>query len=318
MKDISVKQFFDENKKKFHLRILAGGDNLQGKKIIVSDINRPGLALAGFYDYFPFERIQVFGKTEFTYIKKVGNEKANKLMEEIFKRNICCAIISRDLRPPQNFIKIAAKYKTPVFSSSLFTTKLISQAMIYLEKRLAQKISLHGTFMDVYGMGVLIMGKSGIGKSEISLELIKRGHRLIADDLVEVTRLSDEQLEGRGVNIVQHHMEIRGIGIIDIKNLFGIGAILDSQQVEMVLQLEEWEKNKDYERLGMVDLHENILGVDLPKILLPVMPGRNLSVIIEVAAMNQRLKSSGYNTAKELNKKILKWMKEGKKDVSNQ
>jgi HPr kinase/phosphorylase len=318
MKDISVKEFYYDNKKRFHLKILAGESYLDGKKIIVSDINRPGLALAGFFDYFPFERIQVFGKTEFTYIKKVGPEKANKVMEEIFKRNICCALISRDLKPPQNFLKLAGKYKTPVFSSSIFTTKLISQAMIYLEKKLAPKVAIHGTFVDVYGIGVLIMGKSGIGKSEIALELIKRGHRLVADDLVEVTRSSDEQLEGRGVNIVQHHMEIRGIGIIDIKNLFGVGAIRETQQVELVLRLEEWDRNKDYERLGLNDLYENILGIEIPKILLPVMPGRNLSVIIEVAAMNQRLKSGGYNTARELNKRIIKWMKKDKEDVSNQ
>lgn len=320
MNFITVKEFHNDNKSRFHLRSLSGEEHLSKKKIIVSDINRPGLALAGFFDYFPYERIQVFGKTEFTYIKNLGREKANRVLEKIFSENICCCIITRNLKPPFNLLSIAKKHKVPVLLTSLFTTKFISAAMIYLEKKLAPKITIHGTFVDVYGIGVLIIGKSGIGKSEISLELIKRGHRLVADDLIEVTRISDEALEGRGMSIIQHHMEIRGVGIIDVRNLFGVGAVRDDQKLELVMHLEEWEKGKDYERLGIEELHEDILGVKVAKIILPVKPGRNLSVIIEVAAMTQRMKAGGYNPAKELNKNIMKWMKKenkGRTDVSN-
>ena len=314
MNFITVKEFFDDSKSRLHLRILTGGEFLQKKKIIVSDINRPGLALAGFFDYFPYERIQVFGKTEFTYLKKLGREKANRVLERLFAANICCVIVSRNLPVPYNFLSIARRHHVPVMMSSIFTTKLISSIVTFLDKKLAPKITMHGTFVDVYGIGVMIIGKSGIGKSEISLELIKRGHRLVADDLIEVTRLSDDVLEGRGLSIIQHHMEIRGVGIIDIRNLFGVGAVRDEQKIELVMHLEEWEKGKDYERLGIEDVHEDILGVKVPKIILPVKPGRNLSVIIEVAAMTQRLKARGYNPARELNKSIIKWMKKDKKN----
>lgn len=318
MNFITVKDFYNDNKAKFGLKAISGDDCLSKKKIIISDINRPGLALSGFFDYFPYERLQVFGKTEFTYIKKLGREKANRVLDGIFGKNICCAVITRDLEPPFNFLRIAKKHKTPVLSTSMFTTKFISSAMIYLERKLAQKITIHGTFVDVYGIGVLIIGKSGIGKSEISIELIKRGHRLVADDLIEVTKLADDLLEGRGLSIVQHHMEIRGVGIIDVRNLFGVGAVRDEQKLELVIHLEDWEKGKDYERLGIEDMHEDILGIKVPKIILPVRPGRNLSVIIEIAAMTQRLKNRGYNPARELNKTILKWMKKEKKqDVAD-
>jgi HPr kinase/phosphorylase len=314
MNFITVKEFYNDNKRKFGLKTLCGSEFLSKKKIIVSDINRPGLALSGFFDYFPYERVQVFGKTEFTYIKQIGREKAGRVLNQIFDKNICCAVITRNLKPPYNFLSIAKKHKTPVMSTNMFTTKMISAAMIYLEKKLAPKITIHGTFVDVYGIGILIIGKSGIGKSEISIELIKRGHRLVADDLIEVTKLADDRLEGKGLSIVQHHMEIRGIGIIDVRNLFGVGAVRDEQKVELVVHLEEWEKGKEYERLGLEDEYEDILGLKIPKIILPVRPGRNLSVIIEIAAMTHRLKAHGYNPAKELNKTIIKWMKKEQKE----
>ncbi|PKL90670.1 MAG: HPr(Ser) kinase/phosphatase [Candidatus Goldiibacteriota bacterium HGW-Goldbacteria-1] len=312
---ITVKEFFEDNNEKFRLNILAGEEYLDKKKIVVSDINRPGLALAGFFGYFPYERIQVFGKTEFTYIKKLGSVKADRVMGEIFKQNVPCIIISRNLKAPSGFLLLAKKYKTPVFETSLFTTKIISATMIYLEKKLAPKITMHGTFVDVYGLGVLITGKSGIGKSEVTLELVKRGHRLVADDLIEVTRLGEGELEARGMSVVQHHMEIRGVGIIDVRTLFGVGAVRDYQKVELVLHLEEWEKGKDYERLGIEEHMQDILGVQVPKIVLPVKPGRTLSIIVEVAAMNQRLRQKGHNPAKELNEKIMMYMGKGKRDV---
>ncbi|MBP7793099.1 MAG: HPr kinase/phosphorylase [Candidatus Goldbacteria bacterium] len=315
MNYITVKQFYNENKSKLDLKIIAGEEFLHKKKIIIPDINRPGLALAGFFDYFPYERIQIFGKTEFTYLKKIGKEKSRKVLNKLFDYNICCVIISRNLKPPFNFELLARKRGIPVIVSSIFTTKLISSIMLYLERKLAPKITLHGTFIDVYGIGILLIGKSGIGKSEITLELIKRGHRIISDDIIEVRKMSDDVLEGRGLDIIQHHMEIRGVGIIDIKNLFGVGAVRESQKVELIIHLEEWEKGKNYERLGIEEQSEEMLGVKVPKIILPVKPGRNMSVIIEVAAMTQRLKSQGYNPAKELNKTVLKFMKKDKNDA---
>ncbi|HDQ25647.1 MAG TPA: HPr(Ser) kinase/phosphatase [bacterium] len=309
MNYITLKDFFEDNKIKFGMSVLAGADMLSKKKIIVPDINRPGLALAGFFDYFPYERLQVFGKTEFTYIKKSGSRRAAGIFSDFFEKKVCCAIISRNLKPPEGFLSCAKKYSVPVLASSLMTTKLISSSLIYLEKKLAPKTSVHGTFVDVYGIGTILAGRSGIGKSEVSLELVKRGHRLVADDLIELSKTDDDALTGRGLNVVRHHMEIRGVGIIDIKNIFGIGAIRDSQKLELIINLEEWEKGKDYERLGMDDSFEEILGVKVPVIIMPVKPGRNLSVIIEAAAMTQRLKAGGYNPARELNKNIIKWMK---------
>ncbi len=315
MNYITVKQFFEENKKDLHLKVLAGKECMETKKIVVSDINRPGLALAGFFDYFPYERIQVFGKTEFAYLKKQKKDEILNVLKQIFSSKICCVVVARNLKVPPYFIELAKKYSVPIIQTSLFTMKFINSAMIYLEKKLAPKITMHGTFVDVYGIGVLLLGKSGIGKSEISLELVKRGHRLIADDLVEIIKLGDIDLIGRGINIVQHHMEIRGIGIIDLKSLFGIGVIREQQKVELVIFLEEWEIDKDYERLGIEEKYETILGVKIPKIILPVKPGRNLSIIIEVAAMMRRLKAQGHNIAKELNKTIINWMKKEEKNV---
>ncbi len=317
MSYITISDFYNDNKSRLKLKVLSGESRFFKKKIIVPDINRPGLAFAGFFDYFPFERVQVIGKTELTYLKKLGRVKANKVLRAVFKYNICVFIVSRNLPLPYDFLKLARKNMIPVLSSSVFTTKLITVIMMYLEKKLAPRKTIHGTFVDVYGVGVVTVGKSGIGKSEIALELVKRGHRLVADDLIEITRLGDDSLEGRGLNIVHHHMEIRGVGIVDVRNLFGIGAVRERQKVDLVIHLEDWEKGKDYERLGIDDKFEDILGLKVPRIIVPVRPGRNVSVIIEVAAMTQRLKAKGYNPAKELNKTIMKWMRKEKRNVSH-
>ncbi len=317
MSYITISDFYNDNKSKLKLKVLSGESRFFKKKIIVPDINRPGLAFAGFFDYFPFERVQVIGKTEITYLKKLDRVRANKVLRAVFKYNICAFIISRNLPLPYDFLKLARKNMIPVLSSSVFTTKLITGIMMYLEKKLAPRKTIHGTFVDVYGVGVVTVGKSGIGKSEIALELVKRGHRLVADDLIEITRLGDDSLEGRGINIVHHHMEIRGVGIVDVRNLFGIGAVRERQKVDLVIHLEDWEKGKDYERLGIDDKFEEILGLKVPRIIVPVRPGRNVSVIIEVASMTQRLKAKGYNPARELNKTIMKWMRKEKRNVSH-
>ncbi len=309
---ITVLEFFEENKVKLQLKILAGETCLKTNTIIVSDINRPGLALAGYYDYFPFERLQVFGKTEMSYLAKLGHEKAHKVIENIFKRKICCAVITWDFKTPHDFLGLAKKYKIPVLTSSMHTTKFVSAAMIYLERKFAPKITMHGTFIDVYGIGVMVIGRSGIGKSEIALELVKRGHRLVADDIVKITKHADGVLVGKGPSLVQHHMEIRGVGILDIKKLFGIGAIRDEQEIQLIIRLESWEKGKDYERIGLDQRYEEMLGIKVPTNILPVISGRNLSVIVEAAAMNQRLKNQGYDAVAELDRKITKQIETAK------
>lgn len=317
MKHITVSDFFSDNKNTFSLEVLSGEKLLKEKKITIPDINRPGLALAGYFEYFPADRIQVFGMTEFSYLKSAGREKTVSILKKIFSYDLCCVIVSRGLTPPRGFLEYAEKNGVPVLATQMFTTKIISSAMIYLEKKLASKITVHGTLVDIYGLGVMITGKSGIGKSEVSLELVKRGHRLITDDIIEITNISGGSLEGRGAGIIRHHMEIRGVGIIDIKSLFGIGAVEDEKEIDLLVHLEAWEKGKEYERLGIEEKYEEILGVKVPKIVLPVKPGRSLSVIIEAAAMTRRLKHMGINSAKEADKKIVDAMRRASGNAEN-
>lgn len=308
MKQITVAEFFDENKIKLGLSILSGKKILAEKNISVSDISRPGLAIAGYFEYFPADRIQVFGMTEFSYLKTLVGKKAEGILKNFFSYGLCCVIVARGLRPPKFFFECAEKFKTPLLGTNEYTTKVISSSMIYLERKFAPKVTVHGTLVDVCGVGVMITGKSGIGKSEVSLELVKRGHRLITDDIIEITK-SGGELVGAGAGIIKHHMEIRGVGIIDIKKLFGAGAVEEEKEISLNVYLESWAKGKEYERLGIEEKYEEILGVKMQKITIPVRPGRNLSVIIEAAAMNRRLKHMGTNTAKEVDERIINVMK---------
>jgi len=307
MSDLKIEEFYLEQKEKLCLELVAGQIGFN-RKIIVPDINRPGLALAGFFDYFAFERIQVLGRTEISYLRGLSTDKVNAIFKKLLEWDVCCFIITQSLEPPEELLKAAAGKKIPILKSSLPTTKLMADLTIYLEDKFAPEISLHGTLIDVYGIGVLILGKSGIGKSECALDLVERGHRLVADDLVDIRRTADRILMGSGPELIRHHMEIRGLGIINIKNLFGIGAIRDSKRIELIASIEEWDENKKYDRLGLDELKYTILDINLPRIIIPVKPGRNLSIIIEVATLNQRLKKSGHNTAKEFNKTLISWM----------
>lgn len=309
MKHITVAEFFSENENKFSLTVLSGRECLDKKTITVSDINRPGLALAGYFEYFPADRIQIFGMTEFSYLKSMKKPQRYGILKKIFKGGLCCVIVSRGLKPPSGFLQYARESGVPVLATGLHTTKIISMAMLYLERKLAPKMTVHGTLVDIYGLGVMITGKSGIGKSEVSLELVKRGHRLITDDIIEITNISGQSVEGRGTGIIRHHMEIRGVGIIDVRNLFGIVAVEDEKEIDFLVHLELWEKGKEYERLGIEEKYEDILGVKIPKIILPVKPGRSLSVIIEAAAMTRRLKHMGINSAREADERIINAMR---------
>jgi HPr kinase/phosphorylase len=285
------------------LEVIYSGDNT-AIGVTTSDINRPGLQFAGFFDYFASERIQVLGKVEMTYLEELDPTIRYERLCRFFSYDIPCVIISRGMEIPQYIIETAAKYNRPVFRSQLVTTNLVSKLISYLVSALAPRITRHGVLVDVYGAGVFLMGESGIGKSETALELIKRGHRLVADDAVEIKKVAESRLIGEAPELIRHFMEIRGIGIIDIKAMYGVGAVINNKPLDMVIFMEFWDNNKEYDRLGLVEEYTEILGVKLPKIVLPVRPGRNLAIIVEVAARNWRLKNMGYHAAQELDNRL--------------
>ncbi|WP_041644039.1 HPr(Ser) kinase/phosphatase [Mahella australiensis] len=279
-------------------------DDCKYINISTSDVNRPGLQLAGFFDYFAYERIQVIGRVEMTYLMSIDVKTRNERLNDYFKYPIPCVIVSRGMDIPTELMDIAQTYKRPLFRTHKSTTQFINRTMNYLESVLAPQITRHGVLVDVYGVGILLMGDSGIGKSETALELVKRGHRLVADDAVEIRRVTDNRLIGEAPDLIKYFMEVRGIGIIDIRAMYGAGAIINTKSIDLVIALEIWDNNKVYDRLGLVEESMDILDVTLPKITIPVRPGRNLAIIVEVAAMNFRLKNSGYHAAQELNQRL--------------
>ncbi len=268
--------------------------------ITTSDLNRPGLQFTGYFDYFAYERPQVIGKVEMTYFSQMGGAAREALLQEFFAYNIPCVVVCRNLAVPVDFVAAARGADVPLFRSRLVTTKFASNAVNFLNVELAPRVNRHGVLMDVYGLGILITGESGIGKSECALELVKRGHMLVADDVVDIKRVNDDRLVGEAPEMVRHFMEIRGIGLIDIRNMYGVGSVALRKSIDMVIHLEKWDKEKDYDRLGMGEDFVTVLGVKKTRLTLPVRPGRNLAVIVEVAARNQRLKQMGYNAAREL------------------
>jgi HPr kinase/phosphorylase len=294
-----------------NLRCIGGRKGLT-RKITVPDLNRPGLALTGFYEAFAHERLQLFGKGETAYLEKLAAEGDIESVRKLFAYTIPCCIFSHNLTPVQAFFEIAEAAGCPILQTNLSSTEFHARLMLILTDIFAPKMSLHANLVEVYGLGILITGKSGVGKSEIALELIKRGHRLVTDDVVEMHRINGNILMGMGVNkIVGHHMEIRGMGIINITHLFGIGAIRERKDIQLVMNLEEWDPKKDYDRDGLEDTYKEFLGVTIPSLQIPVKPGRNIPTIIETAAMNQRLKKMGYHAAREFNQNILKWIESG-------
>lgn len=270
-----------------------------------SDINRPGLQLAGFYEYFAYERIQVIGKVEWKYFDSLIPGIRKKRTEKLYSYPIPCMIIARGLDVHKECFEAAKKFNRPLLRTKLNTIKLISQLTNYLDDKLAPVITRHGVLVDVYGIGILIIGESGIGKSETALELIKRGHRLVADDAVEIKKGDNNTLEGRAPEVIKHFMELRGIGILDIQHLYGVGAVRDKKKIELVIEMENWKCDKHYDRLGLDEEYIDILGVNVYKITIPIKPGRNLAIIIEAAAKNHRQKRMGYNAAEILNDRIL-------------
>ena len=290
------------------LKCIAGRRGLP-KELIVSDINRPGLALSGFFDSFAYQRVQLFGRGEVAYLNKLKSENRIDTIRQFFEYNVPCCVFSHERTPPEDFIQIAEDACCPILQTSLESTVFSSRLIRAFSNIFAPRKSLHGVLVEVYGVGILLIGHSGVGKSETALELVERGHRLVADDVVEVSCVNGNIILGRGANsLISHHMEIRGLGIINISQLYGVGAIREQKEVQLVVKLEEWDQNKVYDRLGMQQSYMDILGVKVPQIDIPVRPGRNLPIIIEAASMNERLKKMGYNSAKEFNQNVLKWI----------
>jgi HPr kinase/phosphorylase len=277
---------------------LVSTDNDFEKKIVDQNLHRPGLALAGFVDLFSYTRIQVFGNTEMRYLDQLSVEKKNESLERIFKFDIPCIILTDNNTPSQTLIEKANEKKVPLFTTTYSTTKLVYLLSDFLDDQFSPRITLHGAFVDVYGVGILFGGKSGIGKSEVALDLIERGHRLVADDVIILTKKGENILMGSGSELGHKFMEIRGLGIIDIQSMFGVRAIRFQKRLEIVVELESWDENTEYTRTGLDDKTISIMDVEIPYIKLPIIPGKNITVISEVISLNYLLKHYGHDAAK--------------------
>ena len=300
MDTVSIRKFADQHE----LKVLTCADDLDDVKITQSDINRPALQLAGFFDYFDHHRVQIIGQVEFTFMEKQGIEKSAEMMEKIMSYRVPCIVFCRDLPVADEFLALSEKFKVPVLQTPEETSTFSAEVTRWLHVELAPMMSIHGVLVDIFGEGVLITGESGIGKSEVALELIHRGHRLVSDDVVEIRKVSDETLIGQAPDITRHFIELRGIGIIDAKTLFGVESVKDTMTIDLVLQLEEWNREQEYDRMGLEDNFIEYLGNKVPIHHIPIRPGRNGAIICESAAVNFRQKKMGYNAAEELYKRL--------------
>ena len=299
MVQVTIKDVMD----KFNLQLVSGQEGI-GRYITTSDISRPGLEMAGYFTHYPANRVQLLGKTEVSFFKMLPTEDKVDRMYKLCTPNTPAIIIARGLEVPEELIEASAEANVPVLVTKLTTTQFSSQLTNFLEGKLAPSTAIHGVLVDIYGIGVLILGKSGVGKSETALELVKRGHRLVADDCVEIRREAENLLVGSPPPLLEHLLEIRGIGIIDIMTLFGASAVRPNKRITLVVELELWDENKNYDRLGLDEEKIQIIDTKLTKLTIPVQPGRNVSVIIEVAAMNYRLKRKGLNAAEEFSRRL--------------
>lgn len=287
---------------------------LKGHRIMISDVNRPALQLSGYFKHFEQSRVQIIGTVEYTYLQQLDEEKREKIYREFMGYDIPCVIFCRDLQPDESFLKIAEEKNIPVLGTKRSTSEFMAELIYCLNEQLAPCITIHGVLVDVYGEGLLIMGESGIGKSEAALELIKRGHRLVTDDVVEIRKINEHTLIGTSPDITRYFIELRGIGIIDVKTLFGVECVKEKQQIDLVIKLEDWKKENEYDRLGLEDEYAEFLGNKVACHSLPIRPGRNLAVICETAAVNHRQKKMGYNAAQELYRRVQENITKGHDD----
>ena len=270
-----------------------------------TDINRPALQIAGYFSHFDKTRIQIFGMVEHDYLMEMDTETRIHNIDKLFSFDFPCLIVTRNLDLPDEFTDLAKKHEIPLLRTGKHTSVFTSRIIYYMNAKLGPQITRHGVLVEVYGEGILLLGESGVGKSETAIELVKRGHQLVADDAVIIKKVTSNNLVGTAPDLIRHFIELRGIGIINVRRIFGVGAVLESANIDMVVNIENWDTSKTYDRLGIDTQYTDILGVKLPSITIPVKPGRNLAVILEVAAMNNRQRRMGYNAAEELNKKIM-------------
>jgi HPr kinase/phosphorylase len=298
------------------LLLVTGKEGLTNR-ITNSEINRPGLSLTGFFDFFANDRMQIFGKGEWAYLNSLPDQQLLEITDKFFQFHLNCVIYTHGNQPQQHFIDKAKSKGIPLFVTSISTHRFITLISQILDRALAPRTMRHGVLIEVFGIGTFLTGRSGVGKSETALELIERGHRLVADDMVEIRRLSESYLIGSCSDLLRHHMEIRGLGILNIKDLFGVGAVRDHKLIELIINLKEWEEEGDYERTGIEQSVEEILGVSVPLIEIPVKPGRNIPIIVETAAMNQRLRKMGKNSAKEFSNKLTSYIQQSKIETNS-
>jgi len=307
-KPISVKRILEKRGGEWKLELLTSDAGLDST-FSTSELNRPGLALTGYYDVFSADRIQILGLTEISYLRSLKSKDRLRRLQRIFEFYIPCVIITTSLEAPPELLEVALENRVPVLRTPLLTSNFSGHLSHFLERELAPSWAVHGVMVDVFGMGVLIQGRSGVGKSECALELVERGHRLVADDIVILRRVGNEQLIGSCSERLRYHMEIRGIGIIDIESMYGIRSIRDEEVVSLLIRLERWDPKKDYERLGIRQNYERLFDCQIPQYVLPVEPGRNISILVEVAALMQRLHRAGVNPAANLNEQIMATMR---------
>ena len=289
---------------KMNLKNLTPDLDLTQSEIQVPDINRPALQLTGYFDHFDSERVQIIGYVEYTYLETLSDEKKKEMYAQLLSYGIPCIVYCRNMEPDAMFLEMANEMKVPIFQSCKQTSAFTAEVIRWLNVELAPCISIHGVLVDVYGVGVLMMGESGIGKSEAALELINRGHRLVTDDVVEIRKVSDDTLVGKAPDITRHFIELRGIGIVDVKSLFGVQSVRETQTIDLVINMEEWDKNREYDRLGLKEEYTEFLGNKIVCHSIPIRPGRNLAIIVESAAVNHRQKQMGYNAAEELYRRV--------------
>ena len=270
-----------------------------------SDISRPGLPLSGYFGYFDPLRIQIVGKTEYGYLEDFPLEQQYEKIDLFFKQKPVAVVITSDLDISKQIINYAEKYDVPLLKTDWRTSEFTANLISFLKVKLAPRITRHGVLVEVYGEGMLILGDSGVGKSETAIELVKRGHRLIADDAVEIKKVSSKTLVGSAPELIRHYVELRGIGIVDVRRIFGMGAVKDTEKIDMIINLEPWQDGKMYDRFGLESEFTDIMGINIPTTTIPVKPGRNLAIILEIAAMNNRQKKMGYNTAEEFNDRLM-------------
>lgn len=314
MTGVSIKKVIDKMK----LKVLNPEVDVKSRYVTVADVNRPALQLTGYFEHFEKDRVEIIGMVEYTYLQKLGENEKLDIYKKFFSYDIPCVIFSRNLQPDEDLLRIATENNTPVLSTDYATSSFVAELIYYLKEELAPCISIHGVLVDVYGEGLLITGESGIGKSEAALELIKRGHRLVSDDVVEIRKINEHTLVGTAPDITRYFIELRGIGIIDVKTLFGVECVKEKQNIDLVIKLEDWKKENEYDRLGLEEEYTEFLGNKVVCHSLPIRPGRNLAVICESAAVNHRQKKMGYNAAQELYRRVQANLQKNSDDDENE